>query len=105
MNFIFVAKPGDHAHLQEQLVRLRLAGGITTLEKEGLGKISQQRLEIAHDVPLFASTNAMAHWLEYSERTTGGKAGYPNGWVTSIKPTKKNALELILEFGVGPGST
>ncbi|MDP2816395.1 MAG: hypothetical protein Q8O19_06925, partial [Rectinemataceae bacterium] len=96
MNFIFVAKPGDHSHLEEQLIGLRLAGGVTILEKGGHGKIGQRRLEIAHDVPLFASTNAIAHWLEYSETTTSGKAGYHNGWVTSIKPTTQNALELVV---------
>jgi hypothetical protein len=96
MNFIFVAKPGDHPHLQEQLIGLRLAGGVTSVEKDGQGKIGRRVLEIAHDVPLFASTNVTAHWLEYSERTTTGKPGYHNGWVTSIKPTAKNGLDLVL---------
>jgi len=95
MNFIFVAKPGDHAHLQEQLVGLRLAGGVTTLQKAEQGKIPRRQIEIAHDVPLFASTDAVAHWVGYAEDAKGKKAGYCNAWVTSIKPTGKNVLELV----------
>jgi len=96
MNFILVAKPGDHSHLQEQLTGLRLAQGVTSWEKEEQqGKVSRKTVEIAHDVPLFATTDITAHWLSYSEKSSSGKGGYQNGWVTSIKPTKKNALELV----------
>lgn len=95
MNFLFVAKPGDHPHLQEQLAGLRLAEGVTIIEKKGQGKKGARRLEIAHDVPLFATTNSIAHWLDYSEKTPTGKAGYHNGWVASIKPTATNSLELV----------
>jgi hypothetical protein len=96
MNFILVAKPGDHQHLYEQLAGIRLAGGVTTFEKRGSGKVACRQFEFAQDVPLFASTDNTVHWLGYSETLTGGKAGHHSGWVTNIKPTKSNAAELVV---------
>lgn len=95
MQFIFVAKPGDHGHLYEQVKGLRLADGIEVLEVPGQDKTPARRIEMAHDVPLFATVPGVAHWLEYTEEKRGKKDGYHNGWVTSIKPTKRNALELV----------
>ena len=95
LNFILVAQPGDHRHLQEEIAGIRLAEGITRMEQPGEGKIANRIYEFAHEVPLFSSTTATAHWVEYSELMTSGKAGYHNAWVTSLKPTRKNIQPIV----------
>ena len=106
MNFIFVAKPGDHSHLYEQIAGLRLAEGTKSFAKEQEGNFPACRVEYACNVPLFATTSAEAHYIEYTEepkKTKGGKKkkkptekkGYHNVWVSSIKPTKGNIFKLV----------
>lgn len=95
MNYIFVAQPGDHAHLQEELAGLRLSEGMVSMQKGKKGKALERSFEMAQDVPLFATTPVTGHWLGYSERLEKGKQGYRNGWVTSLKPTPTNAEALV----------
>lgn len=96
MNYLFVAQPGDHAHLQEELTGLRLSGGMTTMKRGPQDKVLERSYEMAQDLPLFANTSVTGHWIGYSERLPKEKQGYRNGWVTSIKPTPKNAMELVV---------
>lgn len=94
MNYLFVAKPGDHPHLFEQLQGLRLAEAVTVIEQPGKGKAGKQIYEFAHDVPVFATTQITSHWISFSELGSGKKKPYHNGWLTNIKPTPKNVAPL-----------
>lgn len=92
-SYMFVAKPTDHPHLEEELMGLRLAGGIEVVERtDEEGRI--HRLEFAIDVPLFSGNPLATHWVSYTLLNAKGKVGYYNTWVTNILPTADNVEEL-----------
>lgn len=93
-SFLFVAKPTDHPHLEEQLKGLREAEGIATFEEvDDDGRI--HRFEFAVDIPLFANHSLTVNWASYTLLNVKGKTGYHNTWVTNILPTKENVKELV----------
>lgn len=94
MNYLFVAKPGDHPHLHTELTGLRLAGGVESVQEQDKQK-GKVQFEFTHDVPVFAQTDLISHWVGYSEERAGKKPGYKNGWVTNIKPGKRNVRDLV----------
>ncbi len=92
-SFLFVAKPTDHPHLEEELKGLRESGGIEIIEKaDDDGRI--HRFEFAVEVPLFANNSLLTNWVSYTLLNAKGKVGYHNTWVTNILPTRENVQEL-----------
>jgi len=93
LSFIYVAKPGDHVALEEDLSGLRLCDGVKKLEKKLLkGRIGIY--EWSSKVNLNNSTERKVNWFSYTEKDKNGKIKYRNSWVTDIKPNKNNVVEL-----------
>lgn len=93
MSFIYVAKPGDHVALEEDLAGLRLCNGVKTLEIKlqngGVGKY-----EWCCKIHLNNSTERKINWFSYTEVDKKGKRKYINSWVTDINLTKNNIVEV-----------
>ena len=59
-----------------------------------LGKGKKGIYEWVCQVELNGSTDEMTNWFSYSEINSKGKRTYRNSWVTNIKPSKSNIIEL-----------
>jgi len=94
MSFIYVAKPGDHVALEENLKGLRLCNGVKTLKtKLPNGRIG--KYEWCCKINLNNSTDRKVNWFSYTETDKKGKNKYRNSWVTDINLTKNNIVEAV----------
>lgn len=93
-SYILVAKPSDHTSLEDNLKGLRLCDGVNRMEVK-LEKERKGIYEWVCDVELNGSTKEKTNWFSYTEFSPNGKQTYKNSWVTDIKPTKSNILELV----------
>ena len=93
LSYIYVAKPGDHVALEEDLMGLRLCNGVKKLEIK-LPKGSVGIYEWCCKIHLNNSTERKVNWFSYTEIDKKGKRKYRNSWVTDINPNKSNIVEL-----------
>ena len=94
-SYVLVAKPGDHTYLEDVLKAARRSKRIKSMTVN-LGKGKQGIYEWICNVELNGSTDELTNWFSYSEYNSKGKRTYRNSWVTNIKPSKSNIVELAL---------
>jgi len=93
MEYILVAKPADHQHIEENLTGIRKTGGVEHLKfKNDDGSVHEY--EWAHDLELVGKSDYKTHWFACKIISKAGKT-YKNSWITNIKPTRYNIKELV----------
>lgn len=92
MNYLFVAKPGDHKYLFEWIATF---DAIPSLElSDGKGRTHRYRWQ--NDVPLHSEANAVrVNFCEYQLMNEKGKLAYINSWVTDIVLSKENIEGMV----------
>ena len=95
MNYLFVAKESDHAHLYEWIREQRHLGEVKRIERtDSKGRL--HRYEFCHKVEIRADKgSALVNWIAY-ELHDGDKMTYRNTWVTDLVPTEENIADLVL---------
>lgn len=95
LNYLLVAKPTDHVALEENLVGLRIAGGVdrvNVIDDQG----RKCSYEFAHQVHVFNDSPLECNWMLITQEGSGTKKnpGYRNSWITNLEPSKKNVAKL-----------
>jgi len=91
MNYLFVAKPGDHKYMFEWLNDYaELPTTQYTDEKS-----RTHRFNWKNKVPLHGKANAIdVNYVEYQQINKDGKVTYKNSWVTDIDITQENIIRM-----------
>lgn len=94
MHFLLGAKPGDHAFLFEKLIAAYDAEGVTTRSwKTPDG--GRKEIAFTPDLPLNESNpDLLVNFLQYFEFDAEGNLRKTFSWVTDLKITRNNALDL-----------
>ena len=95
MNYLFVAKPGDHKYLSEWLDAYKSLSTMETIDDSGRTHIYTWQ----NDVPLHGGENSIqVNWFKYQLKNAEGEITYTNSWVTDIEITETN-VELMTRAG------
>lgn len=87
MNYLFVAKPGDHKYLFEWIAAFAAIPSLEFTDEKGL----THRYRWQNKVPLHGEANAIqVNFCEYQLINEKGKLTYINSWVTDIVLSKGN---------------
>jgi hypothetical protein len=94
MAFILVAKPDDHKILFQEFADQKALQAVSTYSfRDAKGR--QHLYEWIHQIPLNGTKDAdNVHFFQYS-LFLGAKRTYHNSWVTDIKITKDNVIDLV----------
>jgi hypothetical protein len=98
MHFIFVAKPGDHKSMFEDIEGLRVIEGVQsyTIEQDGISHY----YEWVNDIALNGNKNSkIVNYFSY-KCSKDGKSHYKNSWVTDFAVNKGN-IKLLARAGRG----
>ncbi len=91
LNYLFVAKPGDHTYLMEWLDAFETLPEVSTVDIKG----RNHRYRYRNLVPLNGQDNApLVNYIEYTLTNEKGKVTYKNSWVTNIEVNDKNVSKL-----------
>lgn len=94
MNFIFVAKPGDHKSMFEDISGMRAVGGMESyvINENGM----RHYYEWVNDIALNGNKYPQnVNYFSY-ECSKAGKTMYKNSWVTSFAVNRSNVKKLSL---------
>ncbi|MBT7080531.1 MAG: transposase [Chloroflexi bacterium] len=92
MDYLFVAKPGDHRRLYDWLDSYPQLPSLE--EKDDQGRTHCYRWK--NQVPLNGNPNALeVNWLEYRLINAEGKETYRNSWVTSLDVNTDTIIDLV----------
>ena len=90
-HILFVAKPGDHAYMMEWLETYTQLPSYEY--KDDKGRIHHYRWK--NQVPLHGEKNAIeVNFFDYTLTNEKGKITYKNSWVTDIKISQQNIVEM-----------
>lgn len=81
MNYLFVAKPGDHRYMMDWIAAYDTLPCITVSDIKG----RKHRYTYKHQVPLNGQENApLVNYIHYELINDKGKVTYKNSWVSSL---------------------
>lgn len=92
MQYLFVAKPGDHTWLYDWLEAYPELPSLAV--KDAQGRTHHYRWQ--NDVPLNGNEESVqVNWLEYRLINAQGKETFRNSWVTGLEVDANNIVELV----------
>ena len=91
MNYLFVAKPGDHQYMMDWVNTYRVLPCVTLADIKG----RKHRYTYKNQVPLNGQENApLVNYIHYELINDKGKVTYKNSWVTSLEVNDGNVAEI-----------
>jgi len=91
MNYLFVAKPGDHQYMMEWIAAYDTLPQVTASDVKG----RQHRYTYINQVPLNGQKDApVVNYIHYELINKSGKVTYKNSWVTNLNVNSNNVAQL-----------
>ena len=91
LNYLFVAKPGDHTYLMEWLDAYETLPEVTAIDMKG----RKHRYRYCNQVPLNGQKDApQVNYIYYELVNEKGKVTYKNSWITNIEVNDSNVAKL-----------